>query len=144
METHGSPAQSGTQNSRYISLDRALPVVAACQACRTKHQRCDGTLPICLRCKKGNRSCGYAPSRRGRSVAHLHPGNAKFSEVGTPASSKTIEGLDVPLNRQCSSSITHTVDILLVLIPIPKQLCHHHFPNMEAKLPGFSRGSQRT
>ena len=137
METHASSAQSG-QNSRHISLDRALPVPAACHACRSKHQRCDGTLPICFRCKKGNRSCSYAPSRRGRSVAHLHPGKVKFSEVRTPASSNTIEGLDVHLNRQYLL-LYHPQGRHFARTNILKQLCRHHCLDKKAEVPEFSR-----
>lgn len=118
METNASTTQTGVRNSGYISLDRALPVSAACQACRSKHQRCDGLLPICLRCKKGNRSCNYAPSRRGRSVAHLHSGKANVSEVSTPASGNMVEGLNVRLSRQCCSLTTHAVVTELVLISL--------------------------
>ena len=115
METNAPPTQSSVRGPRYISLDRALPVNAACQACRSRHQRCDGMIPICLRCKKGNRSCSYTPCRRGRSVAHLHPGKVKVSEVSTLASGNNIEALSTRLSRQCCSLTTHTVVIMFVL-----------------------------
>ena len=114
METSGFPTKSGVHSPRYISLDRALPTSAACQACRSKHQRCDGIQPICLRCKKGNRLCSYAPSRRGRSVAHLHPRKANVSEASTPTSDNIVEDLDVRLSRQCCSFIAHS----LVIVPL--------------------------
>ena len=116
MEANASPTQSSVRSPRYISLDRALPVTVACQACRSRHQKCDGVLPICLRCKKGNRSCSYAPSNRGRSVAHLHPEKAKVSEVIALASCNNKAGLNVRFSRQCCSLTIHTVVIMLVLI----------------------------
>lgn len=118
MEIDESPTPSGIRSPRYISLDRALPISAACQACRSKHQRCDGVLPICLRCKKGNKSCNYAPSRRGQSVAHLRPKKRKASGVRTPASENITEGLDAWSNCQHCPSSAHKVVIMRVLISL--------------------------
>lgn len=72
----------GVQGAKSISLDRPLPVKLACQGCRSSHQRCDGALPICLRCRKEQKTCNYAASRRGRSVAHLHKKSPKPSSSG--------------------------------------------------------------
>ena len=74
--------QSGAAHTvgRIISLDRPSPVKLACQSCRTGHQKCDGCLPICSRCKKEQKACDYTPSRRGRNVAHLHRKQMKASK----------------------------------------------------------------
>jgi hypothetical protein len=37
----------------------------ACVPCRTKHLKCDGGLPACVRCRLEERTCHYAKSRRG-------------------------------------------------------------------------------
>lgn len=37
----------------------------ACVQCRSKHVKCDGGLPGCLRCQLEEKCCYYAPSRRG-------------------------------------------------------------------------------
>lgn len=102
MEINATSSPSSVSKPRYISLDRALPVSTACEACRSRHQRCDGTMPICLRCNKGNRSCNYAPSRRGRSIAHLHPRKAQVPKINALASD-SILGLDIHISRQCCS-----------------------------------------
>ena len=62
-----------------LIFDRPSPVKLACQGCRSGHQKCDGVLPICSRCKKEQKTCDYTPSRRGRAVAHLHKKSVKFS-----------------------------------------------------------------
>lgn len=41
------------------------PSRLACHACRSKHLKCDGALPICGRCIVESLSCVYVPSRRG-------------------------------------------------------------------------------
>ena len=101
-EIDATSSPSSVSKPRYISLDRALPISTACEACRSRHQRCDGTMPICLRCNKGNRLCNYAPSRRGRSIAHLHPRKVQVPKINTPASD-SILGLDIHISRQCCS-----------------------------------------
>ena len=82
--THPSNSQSGARISKPISLNHALPVKAACRACRSRHQKCDGVLPICSRCTKEQKPCDYAPSRRGHSVAHLH-GKRRKLETDCPS-----------------------------------------------------------
>ncbi|ORY55458.1 uncharacterized protein BCR38DRAFT_124402 [Pseudomassariella vexata] len=42
-----------------------LRVSVACVQCRSKHVKCDATLPCCLRCKAEDKPCFYAKSRRG-------------------------------------------------------------------------------
>ncbi|EEQ32887.1 hypothetical protein McanMca71_003420 [Microsporum canis] len=41
------------------------PSSLACLACRRKHLKCDGVMPICGRCRKTQLGCHYTPSRRG-------------------------------------------------------------------------------
>ena len=76
----GSPPAGLCPLKNSVSLDRILPVKAACQRCRSRHQKCDALLPICTRCKKERKFCTYAPSRRGKSVAHLHARQKERSE----------------------------------------------------------------
>ena len=76
------------QPSKYISLDRALPVKAACQNCRSRHQKCDGIAPSCIRCRRERRTCNYAPSRRGRSVAQLHDKQGERAIATSPPAIK--------------------------------------------------------
>lgn len=40
-------------------------VSLACVSCRSKHIKCDATLPVCLRCQGENKACFYAKSKRG-------------------------------------------------------------------------------
>lgn len=37
----------------------------ACLECRKRHIRCDGGLPVCIKCHDNNRSCHYVESHRG-------------------------------------------------------------------------------
>lgn len=37
----------------------------ACVPCRSKHSKCDGDVPACIRCRLENKVCSYAKSRRG-------------------------------------------------------------------------------
>ncbi|KAK8016346.1 hypothetical protein PG993_014535 [Apiospora rasikravindrae] len=43
----------------------AVRVSLACVQCRSKHIKCDATLPACKRCTNEGKSCFYAKSRRG-------------------------------------------------------------------------------
>ena len=70
MMAHGPCG--GVSGARRVKFDRPLPVKLACQSCRSGHQKCDGALPVCSRCKKEQKICDYTPSRRGHAVAHLH------------------------------------------------------------------------
>ena len=40
-------------------------VSLACIPCRTRHLRCDAAPPTCARCRRENKPCSYAKSRRG-------------------------------------------------------------------------------
>ncbi|KAH7027637.1 uncharacterized protein B0I36DRAFT_141218 [Microdochium trichocladiopsis] len=42
-----------------------IRVSLACVQCRSKHVKCDATLPACLRCQAEAKPCFYAKSRRG-------------------------------------------------------------------------------
>lgn len=64
------------QNSTASSPDGSEPKAAnrskanirvslACVQCRSKHVKCDATLPACLRCQQEDKPCFYAKSRRG-------------------------------------------------------------------------------
>jgi hypothetical protein len=41
-------------------------VSLACIPCRSRHIKCDATIPVCAQCRASSRSCSYAQSRRGR------------------------------------------------------------------------------
>ncbi|KAK8008649.1 hypothetical protein PG991_011200 [Apiospora marii] len=43
----------------------AIRVSLACVQCRSKHMKCDATLPACKRCANEGKPCFYAKSRRG-------------------------------------------------------------------------------
>ncbi|EED16951.1 C6 transcription factor, putative [Talaromyces stipitatus ATCC 10500] len=56
---------SSTANAGTNQQKSAGPSPLACLACRQKHLKCDGRQPICGRCKTGELTCEYTPSRRG-------------------------------------------------------------------------------
>lgn len=49
------------------SSPRTRPAPLACDECRRKHVKCDGSSPICRRCVQERLSCTYTASRRGRA-----------------------------------------------------------------------------
>lgn len=57
-------------NKQFISLDRAVTTKLACTECRSKHVKCDGTTPVCGRCRDQDRECTYLQSRRGCRSYH--------------------------------------------------------------------------
>lgn len=54
-----------TASSPRIGAHRPAPL--ACDECRRKHLKCDGSSPICRRCLQEGLTCIYTPSRRGRA-----------------------------------------------------------------------------
>ena len=105
---HDSPR--GRLQPKYISLDRSLPVKAACQSCRSRHQKCDGMLPTCTRCRRESLTCRYAPSRRGRSTAHLHD---RIGERGTVANQmKCSNTTDMQLQSLPNTSVNDSLPAL--------------------------------
>ena len=55
---------SSTSSSR-TAAHRPAPL--ACDECRRKHLKCDGSSPICRRCVQEGLNCVYTASRRGRA-----------------------------------------------------------------------------
>ena len=100
--------RGGGVQRKSISLDRSLPVKLACQGCRLTHQKCDGSLPICLRCKKEHRPCDYTPCRRGRVVAHLHtkPSTATLSTYAVANAAPDVQKALLPFSTESSAQDT--------------------------------------
>ncbi|KAK9244204.1 hypothetical protein V1506DRAFT_461529 [Lipomyces tetrasporus] len=55
-------------SSASTPLTRAKSRVSlACIPCRSRHTKCDATVPACSQCLASSRTCSYAESRRGRA-----------------------------------------------------------------------------
>lgn len=68
------------------------PAPLACDACRRKHVKCDGTTPVCGRCSTNALACTYTASRRGlarrrRRTAATGGGASTSSALQSPAHS---------------------------------------------------------
>ncbi|OTB05592.1 hypothetical protein M426DRAFT_319583 [Hypoxylon sp. CI-4A] len=61
--TASSPDGSETKAANRSKAN--IRVSLACVQCRSKHVKCDATLPACLRCQQEDKPCFYAKSRRG-------------------------------------------------------------------------------
>lgn len=53
------------ENESPTTRPRRRPASLACYECRRKHLKCDGAMPICVRCASAAINCTYLPSRRG-------------------------------------------------------------------------------
>ncbi|KAI1378707.1 hypothetical protein F4677DRAFT_443191 [Hypoxylon crocopeplum] len=61
--TASSPDGSDTKAANRSKAN--IRVSLACVQCRSKHVKCDATLPACNRCQQEDKPCFYAKSRRG-------------------------------------------------------------------------------
>lgn len=57
--SHGAASRQNARPKAHIRVS------LACVQCRSKHVKCDATLPACLRCQAEAKPCFYAKSRRG-------------------------------------------------------------------------------
>ncbi|KAI2603864.1 uncharacterized protein GGS25DRAFT_534447 [Hypoxylon fragiforme] len=67
LSRQGSTASSpDSSEPRAANRSKAnIRVSLACVQCRSKHVKCDATLPACNRCQQEDKPCFYAKSRRG-------------------------------------------------------------------------------
>ncbi len=56
----------GQDRESHSSSEDQSCVAAACTACRSKHLKCDGSIP-CARCRSRGSHCQYLKSQRGRN-----------------------------------------------------------------------------
>ncbi|KAI9171650.1 hypothetical protein HJFPF1_01136 [Paramyrothecium foliicola] len=61
----GLPAGDNQRRAGSSKSRATVRASLACVPCRTKHLKCDGGLPACVRCRLEDRPCHYAKSRRG-------------------------------------------------------------------------------
>lgn len=56
-------------------------VILACTLCRSRHAKCDATVPACSQCRVNSRTCSYPESRRGRAkVGRVEHGQRSMRE----------------------------------------------------------------
>ncbi|KAI0837538.1 hypothetical protein F5Y06DRAFT_68261 [Hypoxylon sp. FL0890] len=67
LSRQGSTASSpdGSEPKAANRSKANIRVSLACVQCRSKHVKCDATLPACNRCQQEDKPCFYAKSRRG-------------------------------------------------------------------------------
>ncbi|KAI1392789.1 uncharacterized protein F4822DRAFT_392219 [Hypoxylon trugodes] len=67
LSRQGSAASSpeGSESKAANRSKANIRVSLACVQCRSKHVKCDATLPACNRCQQEDKPCYYAKSRRG-------------------------------------------------------------------------------
>ncbi|CAM1504464.1 Fc.00g020550.m01.CDS01 [Cosmosporella sp. VM-42] len=100
-----------SQSEPQISLPRAGAARSratkraslACVPCRSKHVKCDGGLPACLRCRLEEKSCYYAPSRRG---------------IRDPSKRNMMRDEPYPVDREQSSDNTPSPNFANFEIPV--------------------------
>lgn len=108
-----------------VSLDRQLPIKAACLACRSRHQKCDGGTPICGRCVREGKDCDYTPSKRGKVTSHLskkrkwldepveHDVFVPEQQANTLLAVAVLEGNDRPDNVKQLQTVTTQSSIIV-------------------------------
>ncbi|KAK6860117.1 importin-beta domain-containing protein [Apiospora arundinis] len=65
VQSRASTPDSCDPRPRSRGSRMAVRVSLACVQCRSKHMKCDATLPACKRCTGEGKPCFYAKSRRG-------------------------------------------------------------------------------
>ncbi|KAK8072408.1 hypothetical protein PG996_005756 [Apiospora saccharicola] len=65
FQSQASTPDSSDPRSEPRGPRPAIRVSLACVQCRSKHMKCDATLPACKRCTTEGKTCFYAKSRRG-------------------------------------------------------------------------------
>lgn len=91
-ETDESPdGQSGPQHD--LNKVRTPTVQVACEPCRKKHLKCDGTMPSCIRCGQLHLECSYIIERKKRGPK---PG----AKVKRKASPIKVEVLNPPPTKR--------------------------------------------
>src|SRR5689334_4782172 len=67
VQQNPSPPQpkSGLQRAGAPRSRATVRASLACVPCRSKHTKCDGGQPSCVRCELEGKACFYAKSRRG-------------------------------------------------------------------------------
>ncbi|KAI8575293.1 hypothetical protein K450DRAFT_181031 [Umbelopsis ramanniana AG] len=92
------------------------PSPKACLACRNKHVKCDGRIPICTRCTSTGSDCVYVESRRGyRGPKRKHleqpPRDHTATSGGSDFSFDLLQNLSVPLSTASLSSTDDTISV---------------------------------
>lgn len=84
----------------------------ACLPCRSRHVKCDGKKPNCVRCEADGRSCHYVQSRRGLKYK---PSPANSLDDGMPAESLRSRSGDDQTASVVTRSLAHrsSTEILL-------------------------------
>lgn len=54
-----------TQSAEQVRPRHQPPSLLACVACRRRHLKCNGVMPVCKRCQSKETECNYEQSRRG-------------------------------------------------------------------------------
>ena len=85
-----APTQTQTPSSS-LSARRRKRVSRACDRCRSKKDRCDGSRPTCLACQTSGTVCSYDPSAKKRG---LPEGYVRGLEKLWALSMANIEGLE--------------------------------------------------
>jgi Fungal Zn(2)-Cys(6) binuclear cluster domain/Fungal specific transcription factor domain len=92
------------------------PSPKACLACRNKHVKCDGRIPVCTRCSSTGADCTYVESRRGyRGPKRKHLEQPPIGQTATSEGSDftfdLIQSLQVPLPPATLSFTDDTISI---------------------------------
>ncbi|KAI1081941.1 hypothetical protein F5B20DRAFT_533765 [Whalleya microplaca] len=131
--------------SRAANRSKAnIRVSLACVQCRSKHVKCDATLPACNRCQQEDKPCYYAKSRRGirdpkkRSLISDKPPAALagpvFSSAKASSATTPIQPNDLPggwsLDAKPRVYVSPTTEDELLL-----NLFYNHFHSSHPCLP---------
>ncbi|KAI9281004.1 hypothetical protein BC943DRAFT_363206 [Umbelopsis sp. AD052] len=88
------------------------PSPKACLACRNKHVKCDGRIPICTRCSSTGNECVYVESRRGYrgpKRKHLEQPSIGHAAPGPDFTFDLLQNLPVP-----TASLSYTDDTISI------------------------------
>jgi hypothetical protein len=79
-------SQSEGEGSKYGSEKNNIS--PACTACRERHLKCDGMMPICSRCQSTQQDCVYVKSRRGHRPQRKRKEEFSLEQPGDPVVAK--------------------------------------------------------
>lgn len=84
------------------------PSSRACLSCRTRHLRCDGGSPRCVRCTESGSDCAYVQSRRGKKKDH----NATDETITPALAADSVR--DTSVTSSAQHSAPHTIQPYLL------------------------------
>jgi hypothetical protein len=78
----------------------------ACEACRRRKVKCDGTKPVCIQCQENSVACVYSDRKAVRDKKRLHDLNRKVEEYKT-----LLQGVSAEVDDYTANTIRAALEV---------------------------------